>query len=114
MSIRCKPGDLAVVINAKNRCNLGHIVRIIAPHDDSGDIVLWDDSNVWLVEAASPLTWSEGKKRFRRKLGPAPDNQLQPIRGLPTMEKNEEEEVLVAEVLELLEKLRKLEESNAV
>ena len=104
--MKCRVGDLAVVIDAEHGCNLGKIVRVIKPHDGSGDIVFWGADNVWLVECAHPLTWSVGKKRYRRKTGPAPDAQLQPIRGLPEKQKQGDEETLKAEVFELLEKLR--------
>jgi hypothetical protein len=80
--MKCRVGDLAIVIDAFHRRNLGHIVRVIATHDGTGDIVFpVETGQVWLVEAAQPLTWSRHGKRYRRKVGPAPDNQLQPIRG---------------------------------
>ena len=85
-SPRCKPGDLAVVVKAEQQCNLGRIVRVVALHDGKGDLVFPPKfSPVWLVESASRMTWkvkAKGK-RYRRKSGPAPDQQLQPIRGLP-------------------------------
>jgi hypothetical protein len=80
--MKCRVGDLAIVIDAYHRCTLGHIVRVIAPHDGTGDIVFpVETGQVWLIEAIRPLTWSKNGKRYRRKVGPAPDNQLQPIRG---------------------------------
>ena len=83
-SPRCKPGDLAVVVKAEQQCNLGRIVRVVALHDGKGDLVYPPKfSPVWLVESASGLTWKVKGKRYRRKSGPAPDQQLQPIRGLP-------------------------------
>lgn len=82
--MKCRVGDLAIVIDAFHRGNLGHIVRVIGTHDGTGDIVFPVESgHVWLIEAARPLTWSMHEKRFRRKVGPAPDSQLQPIRGTP-------------------------------
>ena len=39
MKPKCKPGDLAVVINADIPSNLGSIVRVIETHDGSGPIV---------------------------------------------------------------------------
>ena len=80
--MKCRVGDLAIVIDAFHRRNLGYIVQVIAAHDGTGDIVFpVEAGQVWLVEAIRPLTWSNNGKRYRRKVGPAPDNQLQPIRG---------------------------------
>ncbi len=80
--MKCRVGDLAIVIDAFHRRNLGQIVRVIATHDGTGDIVFpVETGQVWLVEGNRPLTWSLYGKRYRRKIGPAPDNQLQPIRG---------------------------------
>lgn len=84
MESRCRAGDLAVVIRAHYSCNLGRIVRVLAPHDGMGDRVFHNAGVVWLVECAQPMTWSIGKKRFRRKRGPAPDSCLKPIRGTPS------------------------------
>ena len=36
--IRCKPGDLAVVIDARYKCNLGVIVQVIELHHGFGDL----------------------------------------------------------------------------
>jgi hypothetical protein len=81
--MRCKPGDLAVVVSAELRCNVGIIVRIIAPHDGAGAIRFRHHGHVWLVAAPRPMTWHMHGKVYRRKTGPVPDNRLQPIRGLP-------------------------------
>ena len=79
--MKCRVGDLAVVIDAYHRSNLGRIVHVIAPHDGTGDLPFRDAGPVWLVQADQPLTWSVAAKQVRRKIGPAPDRQLQPIRG---------------------------------
>lgn len=82
--LRCRVGDLCVVIHAAHPSNLGHIVRILSPYDPCGsegcDIEMTDAD--WLVESAFPMTWSRGKhRRWRRKRGPVPDEYLQPLRG---------------------------------
>lgn len=82
--MRCKVGDLAVVVNAQCRCNLGNIVRIVAPHDGTGILRFARDGHVWIVASHRPMTWYLHGKRYRRKIGPVPDNRLQPIRGLPS------------------------------
>lgn len=84
---RCSVGDLAVVVYANHRCNLGRIVRVIAAHDGKGDMVYGAEAGpVWLVESAQPLTWNVKSRRFRRRRGPVPDCQLQPIRPLRAKE----------------------------
>jgi hypothetical protein len=99
--MRCKIGDMAVVIDAYHRCNLGNIVRVIEPHDGTGDLIFGSsDGHVWLVEAARPMTWTVKKKRYRRKVGPAPDNQLQPIRD------SESDIQISAAVKKLIRKLK--------
>ena len=79
--MRCRVGDLAVVIRANLPSNLGNIVRIVAPCNGSGDIVFTKDGPVWIVECQRRMTWELRGKRYRRKKGPVPDNRLQPIRG---------------------------------
>lgn len=81
--MRCREGDLAIVIRAENKCNLGLIVRVVRLHDDTGDLAYHIDAPVWLAECSRPMTWTKGKKRFRRRSRPVPDDQLQPIRGTP-------------------------------
>lgn len=91
MSARCKPGDIAIVVFASNTENLGSIVRIIEPHDGTGDLAFKNEScAVWLAESSKLLTWSRtvnGEKiYYRRNIGPIPDDRLVPIRGEPTGE----------------------------
>jgi hypothetical protein len=82
--MRCRPGDLAVVIAARNQCNLGLIVRVIRL-DDGAWLRMEGQGTVWLVQSTAPLTWCQqlGQrwKFWRRKRGPVPDRQLQPLRG---------------------------------
>ena len=84
MNARCKPGDLAIVIDAWHPCNLGTIVQVIQPDDGSGDITYDADAGlVWWCRSTRPMKWTYRGKVYFRKEGPAPDAQLQPIRGLP-------------------------------
>ena len=81
---RCRPGDLAVVINAYNTTNVGRIVKVIGLHDGKGELNMNDRTDtVWLVSCpAGFLRWARDDGRvWRRKSGPIPDVQLQPIRG---------------------------------
>ena len=81
--LRCRPGDLAIVIYAKNVSNLGRIVRVIQRDDGSGAFRYGESIPAWLAESPTPMTWYVNKKRYRRKRGPIPDAHLQPIRGKP-------------------------------
>ena len=81
--MRCRPGDMAVIVDAFNKSNLGKIVTVIGLHDGAGDLVLKLKEPVWLVSCSVPLIWTNDKKRWRRKSGPAGDSALQPIRGVP-------------------------------
>ena len=81
--LRCKPGDLAIVIKANYPSNLGRIVRVVALSQGEGDLVYPKEQVTWLVTCQQPMTWYLKSKRYQRKKGPVPDAQLQPIRGLP-------------------------------
>ena len=84
MNAKCKPGDLAVVINPELATNRGRILRVVSVHDQTGDLVFPSAyGRIWLVESAHPMTWRQDGKRYRRKRGPVPDHCLQPIRGNP-------------------------------
>ncbi len=79
---KCCPGDLAVVIRADFPCNVGKVVRVLARDCGTGDIVFGKNFGVvWLVSSASPLKWYCRGRYYRRRNGPVPDSQLQPIRG---------------------------------
>jgi hypothetical protein len=80
-STKCRVGDLAVVVNAQLRCNLGNIVRVIAADDGHGVCVFKGQGHVWTVTCNRPMTWIDKGVRYRSKTGPVPDNRLQPIRG---------------------------------
>ena len=89
MKVKCKPGDLAVAVNAEFQCNLGRIVRIISAHDHRNDLMFPPTcGQIWLTQSAQPMTWRQDGKRYRRKSGPVPDSCLQPIRGNPFTEDN--------------------------
>lgn len=81
--VRCRPGDLAVVISAKNKRNLGIIVNIIDADDRKGAVRYPLGTPTWLVESQKPLTWVVDGKRHSYHCGPVPDAQLQPIRATP-------------------------------
>lgn len=83
MTPRCRPGDLAVVVRPSIPANLGRIVRVVRPYRGPPDVRMPSGSFIWLIEAAHPLTWSAQGRTQHDKQGPAPDDALQPIRGIP-------------------------------
>lgn len=81
--LRCKPGDLAVIVNAHCSCNLGRIVKVIRRDSARGDLFYPPTTPVWWVQSPQALTWRVDMRRVRRKQGPVPDAQLQTIKGAP-------------------------------
>ena len=81
--LNCRPGDLAVVIDAATLTNLGRIVKVIGAHHGQDELRYAASRNAWLVECSHPLVWFIRERRVRRKSGPIPDAQLRPIRGYP-------------------------------
>ena len=83
----CKPGDIAVVIQAQHRENLGLIVKVLALHDRTGPLVYNIDGAVWLTESAAPMKWTLKSEVYQLNHGPIPDSQLQPIRAQPAVKR---------------------------
>ena len=81
--LNCRPGDLAITVEAFNPINIGSIVRVLHKHHNQSALSVEDDDFLWYVEAAHYLTYSKDDKQFRRKSGAAPDSYLRPIRGYP-------------------------------
>lgn len=82
MKLRCKPGDLAVVIFAEHLHNIGLIVRVLHPYE-SGDIELPDKGFLWEVECRRKQLWVSQRRALWRNRGPVPDAYLLPLSGLP-------------------------------
>lgn len=79
---KCRPGDLAVVVEATYTCNLGNVVHVLRLDDRKGDITFGDEwGTVWWVRCARKMKWTQHGKTFLRTAGPVPDCKLQPIRG---------------------------------
>ncbi len=85
---KCCPGDLAVVIRADFPCNVGKVVHVLARDCGTGDIAFGKEFGVvWLVSSVSPMKWYCRGRYYRRRSGPVPDRNLQPIRGNSKHEK---------------------------
>lgn len=79
---RCRPGDLAIVVSAIHKKNLGLVVTVIETDRGKAHVVYpLSTGPVWTCECSIPMFWRLGKKTFRRRRGPVPDSQLKPIRG---------------------------------
>ncbi len=80
METVCRPGDLAIVINAQNSANIGLIVRVL--HRDFGcNPAMKHRGPIWTCECAQPMIWTSSRRIFLRKRGPVPDSCMRPIRG---------------------------------
>jgi hypothetical protein len=80
--LNCKPGDLAIIIDAYNAVNIGAIVRVIATHKKQNALAKEADDHLWTVTAPHPLVYAIAGKLICKRRGPAPDATLRPIRGL--------------------------------
>ena len=87
--MNCKPGDLAIVVDAHNPCNIGSILRILKSHRNQTSLLIEPGDHIWLVQATHPQAYERGQKIIYRMKGPVPDSVLRPIRGL-TSERSEE------------------------
>jgi hypothetical protein len=47
--LRCRPGDLAIVIQAQFATNLGRIVQVIGVDDRKGDLLFPMQTPTWVV-----------------------------------------------------------------
>lgn len=82
MNTRCKPGDLAIVIQAQNPGNVGLIVRVVGLHNAESANFRHELGPVWQCECAHPMTWLREGRTLTALSGPIPDQLLQPIRGM--------------------------------
>ena len=81
--LNCRPGDMAIIVEAFNPINSGAIVKVIGKHRNQRVLCASPDEFIWLIEAPHPLTYDVKGKQVRKRKGGAPDSGLQPIRGLP-------------------------------
>ena len=88
--MKCKVGDLAVIVIADFKSNIGNIVKIIAPDDGTGICEWTEQGPAWVVTSARAMTWVVNGKRYHRKIGPVPENRLQPIHGVTDGKKAKE------------------------
>lgn len=78
MNLRCKAGDLAVVIYAEHLHNIGLVVRVLQPYEN-GDIHLPDKGFLWEVECSQKQLWVSQRRALWRHRGPVPDAYLLPL-----------------------------------
>lgn len=87
--MKCKAGDLAIVIDDINPENIGRIVNVIRLQNKTDEIQLKDQGIVWHVTSFDNMTWTVGNKTHHAHAGPVPDDFLHPIRGNSKIEMNE-------------------------
>lgn len=90
MNTRCKPGDMAIVIDAQNADNIGLIVRVRSLHNPEQANFRVDLGPVWTCDCAHPMVWTRDGKPTVARSGPIPDRLLQPIRGLDAPQRQHE------------------------
>lgn len=76
-SLRCRPGDMAVIVAADPGCQRPNIGRIVTVQSINPGMSLKKGRPMWYVTAHEPLVAYEGMT----KLGIIADALLQPIRG---------------------------------
>lgn len=81
MQPKCKPGDIAVVVEAYNKCNIGTFVHVIGLYSNQSVLTKPAGDVIWLVEAKRPMTYDVSGVLSRKRKGPVPDSQIRPIRG---------------------------------
>ena len=80
--LNCKPGDLAVIVDAYNPENIGTFVKVLKAHKNQFDLVKPEGDVLWLVEASRPMSYDVSGRIYKRKKGAAPDSSIRPIRGI--------------------------------
>lgn len=99
--MRCKIGDLAIIVNAINKQNIGKLVRVIDRHDGSQDYngVRWREdakSCEWIIQSeGTPLI----SYPLNEKSGPFWDKWLRPIRPVEDQESETETKKIIDKVM---------------
>ena len=77
--MKCKQGDLAIIIDDIHPSNIGAFVRVLKVHDEQGKS---RDVTYWKVFSKHPLVCLRKGKQARRKHVISNDCDLSPIKGL--------------------------------
>ncbi len=79
--MNCKPGDLAIAIDAYVPENEGMIVRVVHRHINTKE---WNYTGIpaWWCESEQPMIWhfDDSGRVVQSHEGPIPDRNLRPIR----------------------------------
>lgn len=81
MTLRCKAGDLAVIVQSVSGINLGKVVEVIEPWNDEGALTVWWRRAGFVLKVrsrGSAINYGDGV--VLSMVGPAPDSWLRPIR----------------------------------
>jgi hypothetical protein len=93
MTLRCKPGDMAVLERPCSKNN-GLIVRIIEKHEEASSLY---NEHTWLVKSAWPALVMSGPSKGQLKHEAALfDRWLRPIRPRPLPEDQTTDEEMAA------------------
>jgi hypothetical protein len=72
--MKCKLGDLALVIDAVNPENIGRIVSVVRLQNNEDELKIQDLGIIWHVKSFDKLFWSIGNAMYEACSGPVPDN----------------------------------------
>jgi hypothetical protein len=91
-TLRCKPGDLAIVVSAKLPQNVGQIVEVLGPQTGK-PFRITDQGHVWQVRAVSGRAslhycFEKTGRIVQEVEGPVPDCRLRPVSGVLFPEAN--------------------------
>ena len=78
----CKPGDLAVIVDAYNPENIGTFVKVLSAHKNQLALDKPEADLLWFVEGSRPMSYDVSGRIRKCKKGPAPDSSMRPIRGI--------------------------------
>jgi len=84
--LNCRPGDLAIVVNAILPQNLGQIVEVLGPQT-SRPVKLDGPGHIWRVRVVTGrealyYRFTKDARVVRYVEGPVPDCRLKPVSGL--------------------------------
>jgi hypothetical protein len=112
-TLRCRIGDLAVVVGCHLPENTGNIVKIVGVEGYQGWYGITGHTFVWTVEVTKdrPLVYENADGSLYTLMeGPVPDQLLIPISSDP--DSNELAKYILAEAIKECEKLEELERSK--
>lgn len=76
---KCFLGDLAIVVTAYNKVNIGTILKVISQHPNQFEISAPDEDTLWTCQAHHPMVYDLDGEKIKQHQGPVPDAYMHPI-----------------------------------